>query len=273
VDEHYFGTMKMPILRGRAFTAADKADSKPVAIVNAAFAEKYWPDQDAVGKRLRLKDKNGAVAEVVGVAKTARYIFISEPPFPFVYLPYSQNNSSHMSLFVETAGDPAEVAAPLRGVVRSLDANMPIYNARTLGNLYHQRTVVILLMILQLVATLGLLELALALIGLYGLIAYSVSRRTQEIGIRMALGAHRFDVLKMVLGQGFLLSIIGVAIGLAASIGVRRFLAIGLIGIGSTNPLVLLFVPLALISVTMAACYLPARRASQVDPIRALRWE
>jgi len=128
-------------------------------------------------------------------------------------------------------------------------------------------------MILQLVATLGLLELALALIGLYGLIAYSVSRRTQEIGIRMALGAHRFDVLKMVLGQGFLLSIIGVAIGLAASIGVRRFLAIGLIGIGSTNPLVLLFVPLALISVTMAACYLPARRASQVDPIRALRWE
>jgi ABC-type antimicrobial peptide transport system permease subunit len=128
-------------------------------------------------------------------------------------------------------------------------------------------------MILQLVSTLGLLGLALALIGLYGLIAYSVSRRTQEIGIRMALGAHRSDVLRMILGQGFVLSMIGVAIGLIASIGVRRFLAIGLIGIGSTNPSVLLIVPLALILVTMAACYLPARRASQVDPIRALRWE
>jgi putative ABC transport system permease protein len=150
---------------------------------------------------------------------------------------------------------------------------MPVYNARTMSNLYQQRTVGILLMILQLVSTLGLLGLALALIGLYGLIAYSVSRRTQEIGIRMALGAHRSDVLRMILGQGFVLSMIGVAIGLAASIGVRRFLAIGLIGIGSTNPAVLLIVPLALILVAMAACYLPARRASQVDPIRALRWE
>jgi len=273
VDPHYFDTMKMPIIRGRAFTAADRADSRPVAIVNEAFAQKYWPNQNAVGKRLRLKDKNGPLAEVVGLTKTSRYIFISEPPFPFVYLPYAQNFSSHMSVFVETAGDPAEIAAPLRAVVRSLDANMPVYNARTMSNLYQQRTVGILLMILQLVSTLGLLGLALALIGLYGLIAYSVSRRTQEIGIRMALGAHRSDVLRMILGQGFVLAMIGVAIGLAASIGVRRFLAVGLIGIGSTNPAVLLIVPLALILATLAACYLPARRASQVDPIRALRWE
>jgi len=273
VDEHYFDTMKMPILRGRAFTAADKADSKPVAIVNEAFAQKYWPNQDAVGKRLRLKDRKAALAEVVGVTKTSRYIFISEPPFPFVYLPYAQNFSSRMSLFVETAGDPAEIATPLRVVVRSLDANIPIYNARTMANLYQQRTVVVLMMILQLVSALGLLGLALALIGLYGLIAYSVSRRTQEIGIRMALGAHRSDVLKMVLRHGFVLSIIGIAIGLAASIALRPVLAAGLIGIGSTNPIVLLIVPLALILVTIAACYLPARRASQVDPIRALRWE
>jgi len=273
VDEHYFDTLKMPVLRGRAFTAADKADSKPVAIVNEAFAQKYWPNQDAVGKRLRVKDKNGQLAEVVGVAKTSRYLFISEPPTPYVYLPHAQNVSSHMSLFVESAGDPAQIAAPLRAVVRSLDANIPIYNARTMANIYHQRTAVILLMILQLISTLGLLGLALALIGLYGLIAYSVSRRTQEIGIRMALGAHRSDVLRMVLRQGFVLSIIGVAIGLAGSIALRPVLAVGLIGLGSSNPAVLLIVPLALILVTMAACYLPAHRASQVDPIRALRWE
>ena len=125
VDEHYFDTIKMPILRGRTFTSADKADSKPVAIVNEAFAQKYWPSQDAIGKRVRLKDRNGPLAEIVGVAQTSRYIFISEPPFPFVYLPYAQNSSSRMSLFVETAGDPAEIAAPLRAVVRSLDANIP----------------------------------------------------------------------------------------------------------------------------------------------------
>jgi predicted permease len=273
VDEHYFDTMKMPILRGRAFTASDKADSKPVAIVNEAFAQKYWPNQNAIGKRLRLKDRNGPLAEVVGLAKTSRYLFISEPPFPYVYLPYAQNPSGHMTLFAETYGDPAEIAAPLRDVVRSLDANLPIYNSRTLANFYQQRTFVVLLMILQLVSTMGLLGLALALIGLYGLIAYSVSRRTQEIGIRMALGAHRSDVLKMVLRQGFVLAIIGIAIGLAASMGVRRVLAVGLVGLGDSNPAVLLIVPLALILVTMAACYLPARRASQVDPIRALRYE
>jgi predicted permease len=273
VDEHYFDTMRMPILRGRAFTAADKADSKRVVVVNEAFATKYWPNQDPIGKRLRLNDRNGPMAEVVGLAKTSRYLFIAEAPFPYVYTPYAQNPSGRMTLFVETYGDPAEIAAPLRAAVRSLDANLPIYNSRTLSSFYEQRTAVVLLMILQLVSAMGLLGLALALIGLYGLIAYSVSRRTQEIGIRMALGAHRSDVLRMVLRQGFVLSIIGVAIGLVTSIGLRKVMAVGLVGLGTTNPVVLVIVPLALVLVTMAACYLPARRASQVDPIRALRYE
>ena len=273
VDEHYFDTMKMSMLRGRAFTAADKADSKPVAIVNEAFAQKYWPNQNAVGKRLRLKDHNGPLAEVVGLTKTSRYLFISEPPLPYVYFPYVQSPSSRMCLFAETSGNPADLAGPLRQVVHSLDANMPIYNSRTMENLYQQRTVGVLLMILEMISTMGLLGLALALAGLYGLITYSVSRRTQEIGIRVALGAHRSDVVKMVLRQGFLLSIIGVAIGLAASFGVRNLLAIGLIGLGKSSPAIMVIVPLALILVTVAACYLPARRAAQIDPIRALRWE
>jgi ABC-type antimicrobial peptide transport system permease subunit len=174
---------------------------------------------------------------------------------------------------VETAGNPADVAAPLRDVVRSLDPDLPIFNARTLSVLYHQRGETILLYILQLVGTMGLIGLALAMIGLYGLVAYSVSRRTQEIGIRMALGARRSDVLRMVLRQGLVLSGIGVAIGLVASAGVRSLLALGLVGLGVTSPAVLLIVPLVLIVVTMAACYLPARRASLVDPVRALRYE
>jgi len=273
VDEHYFDTMKTPIVRGRGFSAADKADSRRVAIVNEAFAEKYWPKQDAIGKRLRLNDRNGPFAEVVGVAKTGRYLFIAEPPMPYLYVPFTQSPSSRMNIFVETAGDPAEVAPPLRDVVRSLDANLPIYNARTLSSFYQQRAISVPFMIFQLVCAMGLLGLTLALVGLYGLIAYSVTRRTQEIGIRMALGARRPDVLAMVLRQGFVLSIIGIAIGFVASLGVRKILVVGLIGLGTPDTVSLIIVPIALIVVTMAACYLPARRAAQIDPIRALRYE
>ena len=273
VDERYFDVMRTPILRGRAFTANDKAESPRVAIVNEAFADKYWPKQDAIGKRLRLDNPAGPFAQVVGVAKTGRYIYIAEPPTPFVYVPFAQSPKTRMSILVETYGDPAAIAAPLRAVVRSINPDQPIYNAHTLENFYQQRAISIVLMIGQLVTTMGLLGLTLALVGLYGLIAYSVSRRTQEIGIRIALGAHRSDVVKMVLRQGLVLSIIGIGIGFVASIAVRGILAQGLIGLGTLSPMVLAMVPMVLLVVTMAACYIPAHRASRVDPIRALRYE
>jgi predicted permease len=273
IDENYFTTMRAQMVRGRAFTASDKADTRPVAIVNEAFAAHYWPNQDAIGKRVRIKDSKGPLAEVVGITKTARYLFIAEPPTPYIYLPYAQQPSGGMTVLVETAGDPADISAPLRDVVRSLDANVPIYNARTLDKFYQMRAISVMLLILELVSTMGLLGLALALVGLYGLISYSVSRRTQEIGIRMALGANRGSVVTMVLRQGLLLSALGIGIGFAASLGVRGILSRGLIGLGSSNPAVLVVVPLALLLGTIAACYVPARRASQVDPIRALRYE
>jgi predicted permease len=272
-DEHFFDTMQIPVLRGRAFTAADKADSRRVAIVNQAFAEKYWPRQEAIGKRLQLNNGRGPVAEVVGVAKTGRYLFISEPPMPYVYLPYAQEPVTNMTIFVESMGDPAEIAAPMREIVRSLDANLPIYNSRTLSSFYQQRAIGVLRVILQTVLAMGVLGLVLALVGLYGLIAYSVSRRTQEIGIRMAIGGRKQDILRLVLRQGFVLSMIGIAIGFVASLGVRPILQLGLVGLGKPNPAVLVIVPVALLVVTMAACYMPARRASQIDPIRALRYE
>jgi len=272
-DENYFSTMHVGLVRGRAFTASDKTDTRPIAIVNEAFAAKYWPNQDAIGKRVRIKDTKGPLLEVVGIAKTARYTFIAEPPTPYIYFPFTQQPASAMAVMVETAGDPASVAAPLRDVVRSIDANVPIYNARTFESIYQMRAVAVMLLILELVSSMGLLGLALALVGLYGLISYSVSRRTQEIGIRMALGANRPNVVKMVLRQGLFLSLIGIAIGFVASLGVHSVLSRGLIGLGSSNPAVLVIVPLALLLVTMAACYVPALRASQVDPIRALRWE
>jgi predicted permease len=273
VDENYFSTMHVAILRGRGFLASDKSGARRVAVVNQAFAEKYWPHQDPIGKRIFLDKRDGPVAEVVGLTPTGKYLLIAEGTTPYLYVPYQQQPSKGMTVLAETAGNPADLAAPLRNVVRSLDADMPIYNARPLSVLYHQRSATIVLMVLQLVATMGFIGLTLALVGLYGLVAYSVARRTQEIGIRMALGARRMDVLRMVLRQGLLLSAIGIAIGLVASVGVRNLMLIGLVGLGSTSPLVLLIVPLALLVVTMAACYLPARRASLIDPIRALRYE
>jgi hypothetical protein len=166
--------MKTAIIRGRGFTADDKAGTRRVAVVNEEFAKKYWPKQDAVGKRMRLNDSNGPWVEVVGLTKTNRYFFIAEPPTEFLYLPFAQEQRSGMSLIVETYGEPAAIASPWRDVVRTIDANQPVYNVRTVSSLYEQRAISVAMTLMQVVSTMGLLGLSLALVGLYGLIAYSV---------------------------------------------------------------------------------------------------
>ncbi len=273
VDEHYFDTMKMAIIRGRGFTADDKAGTRRVAVVNEEFANKYWPKQDPIGKRFRLNDSQGPWVEVVGLTRTNKYYFFAEPPTEFLYLPFAQEPFSRMSLFVETFGDPAAIATPLREVVRAIDSNQPVYNVRTFASFYQQRAISIAMLLTQMVATMGLLGLTLALVGLYGLIAYAVSRRTKEIGIRMAIGASKLQVVQMVLRQGFTLVLAGILVGSVLSFGVARMLAIGLVGLGTPSPVTYVVVPIALLLVTMAACYIPARRASLIDPIRALRYE
>ncbi len=273
VDEHYFDTMKMAVIRGRGFTADDKSGTRRVAVVNEEFAKTYWPKQDPIGKRFHLNDSKGPWVEVVGLTRTSRYYFVAEPPTQFLYLPFAQEQNSRMSLIVETYGDPASIAAPLRQVVRAIDSSQPVYNVRTFSGFYEQRAISIAMTLMQMVAAMGLLGLTLALIGLYGLIAYSVSRRTQEIGIRMAIGASKTEVLKMVLRKGLALVLAGIAVGGVLSFAVGRMLAIGLVGLGAPNPVTFVVVPIALLLITMAACYIPARRASLIDPIRALRYE
>jgi predicted permease len=274
VDEHYFETMKTEIVRGRAFTTEDQNGTRRVVMVNEEFAKIYWPSQDPIGKRLRLDNGRGPWLQVVGLTKTGKYVFIGEPPRPFVYLPFAQNERTRMSLLVETASaDPAALAGPLRDVVRTLDANQPIYNLRTLSKFYAQRTISVPLSILKVVGIMGLFGLALALIGLYGLMAYSVACRTREIGIRMAIGAGRSDVVKMVLRQGLMLSLAGIVAGSVASMAVARLLAAGLAGLGAPNPATYVIVPSLLICLTTAASYFPARRASLVDPLQAVRCE
>ena len=273
VDEHYFDAMKTAIIRGRGFSADDRANTRRVAVVNEEFAKKYWPRQDPIGKRFRLDDSKGPWVEVVGLTKTNKYYFIAEPPMEFLYLPFAQNQNSRMSLIVETYGDPANIATPLRRAVHMIDANQPVYNVRTLSNFYEERAVSVAMTLTELVATMGLLGLILALVGLYGLIAFSVSRRTQEIGLRMAIGADKVQVLKMVLRQGLTLVLAGVLVGGVVSFVVARLLSIGLAGLGAPSPITFIVVPISLLLITMAACYIPARRASRIDPILALRYE
>jgi len=272
VDENYFGVMNTRLLRGRPFTASDKQGAPPVAIVNQEFATRYWPNQDPIGKRLRVGTKDNSWVEVVGVTQTGTYTFVGEPPSSFLYLPLAQNERTTVALFADTTADPSSLMGSLRQVVHSLDPDQPIFNVRTMADVYRQRAGVTR-MIMEIVGTMGMVGLSLALIGLYGLVAYSVARRTHEIGVRMAIGAVRADVLRMVLKHGLKLAITGIVIGGVISVATSRLLAAGLIGLGKPNPATYVAVPLLLLVVTLAACYLPALRASRVDPMKALRYE
>jgi predicted permease len=274
VDEQYFGTLKTEIVRGRAFTADDSEGSRRVAIVNEAFAGTYWPNQEPIGKRIQLNDSQGPWLEVVGVVKITKYLQIAEAPRPVLFQPFAQNPRAQMSLLVETtSADAASLAAPVRDVARDLDVNVPVFNLRSYSTVYEERAMGAQLMLMQVVSTMGLLGLTLALIGLYGLVAYSVARRTREIGIRMAMGAGKAEVLRMVLRQGLTLSMAGIVVGGIASVGVSRLLAAGMAGLGSPNVATYVIVPVTLVCLTMGASYFPARRAAAVDPLRALRYE
>ena len=273
VDAGYFRTMQVEVQSGRAFTDDDRAGSHLVAIVNRQFANTYWPQQNPIGKRIRLERADGPAAEVVGVARTGHYLAVNETPASYVYLPYEQNPRPRMTLIVQSAGDPAQLAAPLREVVRSIDANVPIFNLRTVATLYDSRATDTWLQLFDMVGTMGLIGLALATAGLYGLVVYTVNRRVQEFGIRVALGASRRDVIWLVERRGLILSAAGIAAGGVLTAATAPMLSAGFPGLGASSPVVYVLVPLALLAVSAGASYLPARRAARLDPVRALRIE
>jgi putative ABC transport system permease protein len=273
VDDKYFEVMQTPLIEGRAFTAEDKRETPRVAVVNEEFAKTYWPGQDAVGKRLRLQSAKDDWVQIVGVTKTGRYVYTGEPPTAYLYLPFAQNPRQSMYLLTNSYGPPAALIAPLRQLAHTLDPDQPVFNVRTMEDFYQVRAISVLRILAEVVGTMGTVGLSLALIGLYGLMAFSVARRTREIGIRMAIGARRSQVLSMVLRQGLVLSVAGICIGGAISIAVSRLLTAGLIGLGHPNSGTYVIVPMLLFLVTMASCYLPALRASRVDPMVALRYE
>jgi len=269
VSPGYFDTFGVPLLRGRAFQATDLADSPRVAIVNETFARRYF-GTNPIGKRFRLKDQDGPWVQIVGVTATGKYNVMFEPPTDFLYLPLSQQPHLHMTLLAASNGDPSELAAPLREMVRSIDSNLPVYGVRTAGNFFEQGSVALLRRMEGIVASAGLLGLVLALVGLYAVVAYQVTRRTREIGIRMAVGADSRRVTRMILKQACTIGVTGVGIGVVLSLAGGRALT-SAVGMPAFDPVLFGLVPAMLLSVTILAASIPARRAARIDPIQALR--
>jgi predicted permease len=272
IDEGYLGTMGVAVLQGRGIEATDTADSARVAVVTRTMAERYWPGKDAIGKRIRFVGRDRqADAEVVGVTADGKFNWIGEAPTAWIYLAQRQEPGSRSTLLVASRGDSAALAASVRGVVRELDANMPIAGLRTIEEFYYGNAIGIAVSLIRIVGTMGLLGLTLAMVGLYGLMAYGVARRTREIGIRMAVGARPSLVLRSVLGHGLLLAGGGIALGVVGSVaagGVVRgvFPASG----GNELTTYLIVVPTLLV-ITLVASYVPASRAARIDPLQALR--
>jgi predicted permease len=273
VDEHYFEVLGIPLLRGRGFLPTDSANSPRVAIVNEAFATKYL-GTDPIGKRIRLEGENGPWVQVVGITATGKYVSIMEQPTGFLYLPLSQEPQARLTMLVESYEDPAMLAAPVRELVRSMDSNVPILSVLPMQELFYRSFVETLHLVISMFAATGLIGFILALVGLYGVVAYQAARRTREIGIRMALGAERQQVMSMVLKHAATVGVIGIIIGLILSQALKAALS----GAGGTaaqsGPTVFMFViPTALLLTVLAAAAIPARRASRIDPMMALREE
>jgi predicted permease len=269
VDTGYFKTAGVVIENGRAFTEIDQSTSLAVAIVNAKLAQDYWPGEDALGKRIQLPGET-RMRQIVGIARTVNYSSWAEPPQRCVYVPLEQNHLASMTLYVRSKGDPEQILIPVAREVNATAPQVLLSNMRTGrqiidGGLFQPRIGVALLSVF------GLLALGLASIGLYGILAHAVNQRKREIGLRMALGASPPSMLRLILGQGMSLVATGVVIGLAAALVVGRLLRTMLYGVGAADPVSLAGAALMLGGVALLACYLPARWATRVDPLVALR--
>jgi macrolide transport system ATP-binding/permease protein len=270
VGPNFFQVMSIPIVQGRDFSDFDAKNAASVCIINEAMARRFWPDSNPIDQQIGVSRAKTPM-KIIGIVKNSKYYDLKEEPRPYLYLPFLQKYESRMTAFVKTSGDAESVLPVVRREVESLDKNLP---ARILTMkdalsfiLIPQRLAAILLTVFSLLA------LALATVGLYAVMAYSVSKRTREIGIRMALGAQRSDVLKLILRQGMLLTVIGLGVGLGASIVLTRFFAKLLYGISPTDLTTFAAITILQMVVALVATYIPARRATKVDPLHALKYE
>jgi predicted permease len=271
VTPTYFEALRIPVLRGRTFTDADRADTLPVVVANEAMAKHFWPGEEAVGKRFHFFGET-QLREIVGVVKNTIVGAIGEDPQPMVYLPITQNFSPFVTLQVRTTGKPESVISTVRGSVQSLDSSLAITNVQTIHEIMDQGLWAPR-MAAALLTLFGSLALVLAAVGVYGVLSYSVNQQRHEIGIRRALGAQAGDVLRLIAGQGLRLAIAGLGLGLLLALGFTRLLGSLLYSVSATDPWTFLSVTAVLTLVAIVACYVPAHRATSVDPLIALRYD
>ncbi|MEK6321123.1 MAG: ABC transporter permease [Acidobacteriota bacterium] len=271
-SEGYFEAMRIPLIKGRFFAARDIAGAPQVAIVNEAFVRRFLADEEPIGKRIDFRWDTTGLQEIVGVVRDIRHEALGTPPVAEIYVPFRQATPGSMSVALRTPVDPFAVAGAVREQIYAVDKEQAIGSLRSMDQLVSESVSPQRLSIL-LYGGLAGLALVLAAVGIYGVISYSVTERRHEIGIRLALGAKPSDVLKLVVGQGMRLALIGVGIGLAAAFAVTRVMASLLFEVGPTDPATFIIVPVLLAGVALGACFLPARRATKVDPMAALRGE
>lgn len=274
VSPGYFQTMSMPLLAGRDFTDADGKDAPLVAVINQKMAEQFWPKEDPIGKRFAKKDGDQKPITVVGVVQNAKYKGITEAPLPFFYLPLDQVYLGFRTIQVRTSVPPTALAASLEAVIREVGPSVPITQVQTMEQALNNANGFFLFRFgAQVTATLGLLGLILAVVGVYSVVSYAVAQRTHEVGIRMALGAERKDILRLVLGQGLGVIGIGIVLGLVLAFAVARVFSGMLVGVGAGDPLTYAIVSALLLLIALFACWIPAYRATRIDPLSALRYE
>jgi putative ABC transport system permease protein len=267
----YFETIGIPFVQGRTFGSEDRADTPGVVIINKTMAEKFWPGQDPIGKQVRFVE-DGTTASVIGVVGDAKHYWLEEAPRPQLYGAYSQDPGTFATLLIRTTVEPLSLSEQVRRAVWKVDSDQPMWKIQTVESLVN-RSLADRKFLLALMSVFAGLALLLTTIGLYGVISYLVNQRTQEIGIRMALGAQMSQIMRMVLKQGMLLVGAGVVLGLVAAWLVTRLMTKLLYQVSATDPVTFASIAVLLIVVAVLACYLPARRATKVDPLVALRYE
>jgi len=275
VSPGYFEAVGTSVLRGRPILASDTAESTPVALINRSMAQKYWPHEDPIGKQVGPGSTRYPASVIVGVVADVKHLSLRDEPVPEMYVPYTQRpwpSMLTMQVAMKVKGDASPAMAAAREALHSLDPDLPVGTPATLESLVDNSMTQPRFSML-LVTGFGVLAVIMAAIGMYGLVSYSVTQRTREIGIRMALGAERRDVFAMVIGQGAKLALMGIAIGLPAAYFATRLLASQLYGVGAGDPSTFAAVAVLLLSIALLACYIPARRATQVQPTEALRHE